>query len=257
MNVDIQGLSVSYKNKRGDTLAIGGLDLHLEAGETCAVIGPSGCGKTTLVYVLSGIIKDYNGEALLNGRKADPKRQRIGLIPQSCGLLEWADVYHNAALGMKLAGQDAKPDREAVISFLHKIGLGGLERAYPGTLSGGQRQRVAIARALLMKPDILLMDEPFSALDAITREEMQRVFLNLWSERPVTSVIVTHSIEEAFCLGQSIAVMSPAPGRIAEKINNPLFGQKGLRTSDMYYRSVIEMRKKAKELWKNCEHAVR
>ncbi|HEX3073778.1 MAG TPA: ATP-binding cassette domain-containing protein [Ignavibacteriales bacterium] len=251
MNVDINGLSVKYKNNGRENTALDRLSLYIKEGETCAVIGPSGCGKTTLIYVLSGILKDFTGEALLGGAAVDPKRQHIGLIPQNCGLLEWADVYRNAIIGIKTARTNAKPNRKNVISFLNKIGLGGYETKYPGSLSGGERQRVSIARAFLMKPDILLMDEPFSSLDAITREEMQHVFLNLLTDKPTTTLIVTHSIEEAIYLGQSIAVMSPAPGRIMEVVRNPLFGQKHLRVSEDFYRSIIELRKKAKEIWLN------
>lgn len=253
LNIDIRGLCVSYSGSGADTPALSGLDLKLKAGGTCAVIGPSGCGKTTLLYVLSGIIKAFRGVALLGGEPADPRRQRIGLIPQDYGLLEWAKVYHNATLGTRIASPHAKPDRREVMSFLSAIGLGGLERKYPGALSGGQRQRVAIARAFLMKPGVLLMDEAFSALDAITREQMQDLFLKLWNDNPVTSVIVTHSIEEALCLGGSIAVMSPAPGRVAEIISNPLFGKRGLRESAQYYSLVAELREKAKRLWQTEE----
>lgn len=252
MNVDVRNLSVTYRNINGNTRALSGLGLHVDGGETCAVIGPSGCGKTTLLYVLAGVIKGFSGEALLDGAPPNPKRHRIGLIPQYYGLLEWADVMHNAALGRSISRPGLK-DKRAVTSFLSSIGLGGLERKYPGALSGGQRQRVAIARAFLMQPDILLMDEAFSALDAITREEMQDLFLRLWSEAPVTSIIVTHSIEEALCLGQSVAVMSPAPGRIVEIVRNPLFGKKGLRASDNYYKSVAELKTRAGELWRSVE----
>jgi NitT/TauT family transport system ATP-binding protein len=252
LNVDVRGLSVTYKSIAGDTPALDDVSLHVDAGETCAVIGPSGCGKTTLMHVLSGIITDFCGEALLNGSPVNPKRQHIGLIPQSCGLLEWADVYHNAVLGMRIARPEEKIDRQYVMSFLKRLGLGGHDLKYPGSLSGGERQRTAVARAFLMRPDLLLMDEPFSSLDAITREEMQDVFLIVWTDHPVTAVIVTHSIEEALYLGQSIAFMSPAPGRIIKTIRSPLFGQRKLRTSEQYYRSVAEMRNKAKELWSNC-----
>lgn len=251
MDVDIRGLIVTYGRGNGGTTALAGLDLHVSAGETCAVIGPSGCGKTTLLYVLSGIISEFRGKALLGGEAIDPRRQRIGLIPQDYGLLEWADVYHNAVLGQRISRPGMSPDRQRVISFLDSIGLGGLEHKYPGSLSGGQRQRAAIARAFLTEPDILLMDEAFSALDAITREGMQDLFLDIWSERPVTSLIVTHSIEEALCLGKTIAIISGAPGRVAAVLENPLFGERGLRTSQGFYDAVIALRKKAKELWAN------
>ena len=141
MNIEIKGLSVKYKNERKEVLAIDGLNLSVDSGGICSLIGPSGCGKTTLLYALSGIIKNFSGEALLNGNPADPKRQRIGLVTQNYALLEWANVYRNAVLGAEIKGLNI--DKKEVSSFLSKAGLAGLERKYPCSLSGGQRQRVS------------------------------------------------------------------------------------------------------------------
>lgn len=250
MNIEIRGLCVRYGHGAACNTAIEGFDLFVKSGETCAVIGPSGCGKTTLIHVLSGIIKGYEGAALLNGIPADPRRQRIGLIPQGCGLFEWLSVLQNAELGVKTSGMKAQ--RQETLRMLSRLGLEGTEKRYPNTLSGGQKQRTAMARTLLRKPDILLMDEPFSSLDAITREIVQDVFLSIWSESPVTAVIVTHSMEEAVYLGRNIVVMSCAPGRVAALFQNPLFGQRRLRKSRCYYDLVAELRKQAKELWHIC-----
>jgi len=250
LNIEIKGLSVKYKNERKEVLAVDNLNLSVDSGGICSLIGPSGCGKTTLLYALSGIINNFSGEALLGGIPADPKRQRIGLVTQNYALFEWANVYRNAALGADIKGIII--DKKEVSSFLSKAGLAGLERKYPRSLSGGQRQRVSIARAFLMRPDVLLMDEPFSALDAISRENMQNVFLDVWSKYNPTVIFVTHSIEEAVFLGQKIAVMSVSPGHIERTIENPLFGLDNKRATQDYYDFILTVRKNVETLWKTC-----
>lgn len=250
MDVEVKGLSVKYINEGRETPALEGLDLSVDSGRICSLIGPSGSGKTTLLYVLSGIIKKFNGKVLLGGVPADPKLQRIGLVTQNYSLLEWKNVYGNAALGMEI--KDKKTDKQEISSFLSKIGLTGFERKYPCSLSGGERQRVAIARAFLMKPDILLMDEPFSALDALTRENMQYIFLDVWNRYRPTVIFVTHSVEEAVFLGQKIAIMSAGPGRIEQVLENPLFGLENKRISEGYSDFILAVRKSVETLWKAC-----
>lgn len=250
MNIEIKDLSVKYKNFKDEVKAVDNLDLTVDSGEICALIGPSGCGKTTMLYVLSGIIKNYTGEVLLGGDPVDPKLQRLGLVPQNYALLDWANVYDNAALGASITRRNI--NKQEITSFLSEIGLMGLEKKYPNTLSGGQKQRVSIARAFLMRPDILLMDEPFSALDTITREEMQDVFYDVWHKYKPTVIFVTHSIEEAVCIGQKIAIMSPAPGRIIRIVDNPLFECKCKRTSREHFDFILMVRKYAEKSWKIC-----
>jgi len=250
--IEIRDLSVTYREKSGVHVAVHDFTLQLNRGDICAVIGPSGCGKSTVLYVLSGIITQYAGSVLINGEPANPKLQRIGLIPQNYGLLEWLSVYGNAVLGLDVMGEDIKSDEPYINHILVKIGLQAYRNKFPGSLSGGQRQRVSIARAFIMRPDILLMDEPFSALDAITREEIQDLFLNTWSENKVSTIFVTHSIEEAVYIGRKIAIMSPAPGRIVKVLDNPLFGRDNLRMIDEYYRFSMELRSMAKEAWSAC-----
>ncbi len=250
MDIEIKGLSVKYKNERKEVKAIDGLDLSVDPGGICSLIGPSGCGKTTLLYVLSGIIKDYSGEALIGGIPADPKRHSIGLVTQNYALLEWANVFKNAALGAEIKG--LKTNKKEISTFLSALGLAGLEKKYPHSLSGGQRQRVSIARAFLMEPDILLMDEPFSALDEITREYMQNVFLEVWNKYAPTVVFVTHSIEEAAFLGGKIAIMSASPGRVERTITNPMFGLANKRALKDYYDFILAVRRSAETLWKAC-----
>ncbi len=245
--IDIKGLSVTYKTDSGEFPAVSGFDLHLDRGDICALIGPSGCGKSTVLYVLSGILTRYEGQVLIDGQSVDPQKQRIGLVPQNYGLLDWADVYHNATLGLKVKGTQAS--ESFVAHMLERLGLQALSKKYPRQLSGGQQQRAAIARSFIMQPDVLLMDEPFSALDAMTREDIQDLFLNVWKEHATSTLFVTHSIEEAVYLGRKIAVMSPAPGRILREIDNPLFGKSGLRLSEEFYSFVMALREMVKEDW--------
>jgi NitT/TauT family transport system ATP-binding protein len=245
--IDIRGLNVTYKNGKSTTLALQNINISIAKGEICAFLGPSGCGKSTLLHVLSGIIKDYEGSVLIGGEPVDAKKQRIGLIMQEYGLLPWKCVYDNAVLGLKIKGISLKENSQYIDYVLDKCGLTSLKSRFPGELSGGQRQRVAIARSFILKPDILLMDEPFSALDAITREGMQELFLEIWKESGVSTVFITHSIEEAAYVGRKVAVFSHAPGRIVRIIDNPLSGRQDLRLREEYYKFSLELRKLLKE----------
>lgn len=239
--ISINELSVSYHGKNKNTLAIDKLSVDINSGDICTFIGPSGCGKSTLLYVLSGILKDYEGTVSIDGKPVNPKTQRIGLVLQNYGLLPWKNVYQNATLGIKI-----KKDRQSLDEYeryiFEKLGINKLLDRYPKELSGGQQQRVAIARAFLLKPDLLLMDEPFSALDAITREEMQELFLDIWKENRVTTVFITHSVEEALYLGSKIVVLSASPGTVLEILDNPCFQLDELRSRDKYYEMSNKLR---------------
>jgi NitT/TauT family transport system ATP-binding protein len=240
--IAIQDLTVKYRSNEGEILALNGINTSIGTGEICTFIGPSGCGKSTLLYVLSGIVTDFTGSVLIDGRAIDPKAQRIGLILQNYGLLPWKNVYQNAMLGAKI--KNGRPVLDEYGSYILKqLGIDDLLYRYPKELSGGQQQRVAIARAFILKPDLLLMDEPFSALDAITREEMQELFLDIWKQNSVTTVFVTHSVDEALYLGSKIAVFSPAPGKILEVVDNPCFQLDNLRFRDDYYEMSMRLRK--------------
>lgn len=239
--ISIQDLSVNYQGINGETLALDKINIDIETGEIYTFIGPSGCGKSTFLYVLSGILTDYQGSVRIDGRAIDPKTQRVGLILQNYGLLPWKNVYQNAVLGRKIKRE--KPYLDDYSSFILKqLGIDDLLDRFPKELSGGQQQRVAIARAFIMQPDILLMDEPFSALDAITREEMQELFLEIWKQNSVTTVFVTHSVDEALYLGSKIVVFSPSPGRILEIVDNPCFRLDNLRTRDEYHEMSQRLR---------------
>lgn len=239
--IEIRDLSVKYRGQNEEVLALDKLSININRGDIYTFIGPSGCGKSTFLYVLSGILNNYEGSVSIDGRAIDPKTQRIGLILQNYGLLPWKNVYDNTMLGTKI-----KKDRQGMDEYaryiLQQLGIDKLLDRYPKELSGGQQQRVAIARAFLLKPDLLLMDEPFSALDAITREEMQELFLNIWKEHSVTTVFITHSVDEALYLGSKIVVFSPSPGRILDIIDNPCFQLDNLRFRDEFYDMSMRLR---------------
>ncbi len=223
----IEGLQAAYKNEKSTIQAFGPLNLDIKAGEICAIIGPSGCGKSTLLHVLGGIHRQFEGTVELKGEPLNPVHHTIGFIPQHFGLLPWKTVMENCLLPYiirkKAIGQQ-ETDKAAEI--LDELGMTGLEKRFPNALSGGQKQRVAVARAFIMNPDLLLMDEPFSALDSLKREEVQALFLSIWRQFKTTTLFVTHSLEEAVFMGKRIIVLSDSPGRIAEVIDNPVFGLK-------------------------------
>ncbi len=248
----IKDLSVGYEAVGGRYYALENIDFELGAGETCAIIGPSGCGKSTILKVLAGLITDFSGRVEINGESIKPSQQKIGFIPQNYGLLPWKNVYENICLGVRIKNKKANVDQKNLDFFLQQLGLAGLENRYPGELSGGQQQRVALARSFLLKPDLLLMDEPFSALDAITREDIQDIFLTVWKKYSVSTVLVTHYVEEAVYLGQKILILSGVPGRVSKVIDNPLFGMEDIRSQPEFFQLSQELRKMIKKDWSNC-----
>lgn len=229
--IELKNLTVNYDPEEPARAALRQVDLTIAAGESCAVVGPSGCGKSTLLKVLAGIITSYEGTATIDRRPISPAKQKIGFIPQNYGLLPWKNVRQNICLGVRMKKQEGA----GLSAMTRQLGLSGLEERYPRELSGGQRQRVSLARAFLLRPDVLLMDEPFSALDAITREEMQDVLLDMWQTQALTTVLVTHYVEEAIYLGQKIVILSPGPGSVVKVIDNPLFGDKDMRSQKDFF----------------------
>ena len=245
--IEIKDLKVTYKIKNEEYVALNNINFELSLDEIVVFIGPSGCGKTTLLHVLSGIINKYDGSVFINGEKPNPKRHKIGLILQNYGLLPWKNVYQNATLGLK--NKSLRDEREYIDYILEVLGLKKLFKRYPHEISGGQRQKAAIARCFILKPDLLLMDEPFSALDAMTREDMQELFLKVWKENKVPSFFITHSIEEAIYIGKKIVILSKSPAHIVRTIENPLFGLPDVRLKKEYYEMLIDLRKLIKEEW--------
>lgn len=249
--LEIVNLSVSYGTEKNMVNALGPINMEIEDGDIYAVIGPSGCGKSTLLHVLSGIIKPYQGEVLLNSQVLNPKKHNIGFIPQNFGLLPWKNVQKNCLLSLKIKGKAVDSAISQRIDHIqNKLGINSLKDRYPNEISGGQKQRVAIARAFIMNPDLLLMDEPFSALDALSREEAQELFIDIWNQYNTTTLFVTHSIEEAIYIGKKIVIMSHCPGTIVEIIDNPLFNTPDLRQNEEYLKLSSHIRGIIKKGWK-------
>ena len=206
-------LSVRDAAKRyGDLLALSGCSFDVARDDIVALVGPSGCGKTTLLWSMSGLHSLSGGEVLLEGQRVTGPRPQIGLVFQEANLLPWRNLRQNILFPFEIKGQD--PDRAWIAHLLERVGLRGFEERMPRELSGGMQQRGAIVRALALRPSVLLMDEPFGALDAFTREEMNRLVEEIWMEAPTTIVFVTHSIEEAVMLADRVVVLSRRPGRV-------------------------------------------
>ena len=247
--LEIRDVCVSYTVEGRRVAALQAVDLTIDRGDICALIGPSGCGKSTLLHVIAGLCPDYTGEVRLDGKPVDRRRLRIGFIQQDYGLLDWATVYDNVLLGLRIKKDDLRSRRDEIEAMLESLGLTALRKKYPGQLSGGERQRVSIAQSFLLKPDILLMDEPFSALDALNREKMQELFLSIWQEHRVSAIFVTHSIDEALMVGRHIAILSKAPGSIVSVRENALFGRENLRLSPDFYAETVALRETVGGLW--------
>lgn len=240
--INVKGLEVTYKNKNMQVLALSEVSFSLATGHTCAMIGPSGCGKSTLLYVLAGLLKQSGGEVTINGEPVQPKRRETALILQDYGLLPWKTALQNTSLGLEIRGIPRQESLAAVEEAMTELGIWEFREHYPAQLSGGQRQRVAIARSLTLKPDLFLMDEPFSSLDALTREGLQNTLLEFWKKRQATMVLVTHSIEEAVFLGQKIMIFSPGPGRILHVIENGEVGEPEYRKKPLFYDHCSQVR---------------
>jgi NitT/TauT family transport system ATP-binding protein len=236
--ISVRNVSKSY----GDVRALEDVSLEVERGESCAIIGPSGCGKSTLLLIISGLLQPSSGEVYIENKIVDGPVKNAALILQDYGLFPWKTVYDNVALGLRIRGVERDVEREKVEGLLEKFGLKRFDRYYPKHLSGGMRQRVAIARALAVEPEILLMDEPLSSLDALSREKMQNFLLNLWKETKTTMILVTHSIEEAVFLGKKIVVLTPRPGRVKAIVNNPKVGKEDYRQEEVYFEKCREIR---------------
>ena len=249
--IEADGLCFDYPD---GTSIFKDFKLSIGAGESWAILGPSGCGKTTLLYLFAGLLHPTGGGINIHGNRLDRPRPKTGTILQDYGLLPWATVYENAALGFRLRnfygpdGRHAPPDENVedikarVHPWLERLCISDLYEQYPGQISGGQRQRTAIARTLALHPDILLMDEPFASLDAPTRESLQDLLLQLRDEGGLTSVIVTHTIEEAALLGRFIVVLSDPPNHTPRIIDNPDGASAKFRDTQRYLATCRSLR---------------
>lgn len=219
----VRQLSVTYHAPGGGLLpALGPITLEIEAGAFVCLVGPSGCGKSTLVRVLAGLQRPTHGEALLDHQPISGPSRRVGLMFQEANLMPWRTVQDNIALPLEVAGTPASERSSVVRDLLPLLGLEEFADAYPGELSGGMAQRAAIGRVLAQRPDVLLLDEPFGALDALTREQISFDLLRVWARERQTAFMVTHDIREAALLADRVLVMSRRPGRIVADIPIPL-----------------------------------
>jgi NitT/TauT family transport system ATP-binding protein len=213
----VSSLEKTYATRgRTQVQALAGISVEIEAGEFITIVGQSGCGKTTLLKILAGLLQRSAGSVTLRGQPVDEPSRDIGIVFQDPVLLPWRTVFDNVMLPVEVLGLDRRSSAKRGRHLLGLVGLRGFEEKYPHELSGGMRQRVAIARALVHDPSLLLMDEPFGALDAMTREFMNLELLRIWKESGKTIVFITHSIPEAAFLADRVIVMSARPGRIKE-----------------------------------------
>ncbi|MFP4071891.1 MAG: ABC transporter ATP-binding protein [Desulfovibrionales bacterium] len=247
--LSVTGLTKSYPAQAGPREVLHDLSFTLGREETLSIVGPSGCGKTTLLYLLCGMIQPDRGKVTLEGEQVGAPSADIAIVLQEYGLLPWKTVEENVALGLKLAGVSQQKRRKRAGTLLFELGLSGREKDYPACLSGGERQRVAIARAYAMDPKLLLMDEPFSSLDAITREKLQDTLVATWQRSHVPYVLVTHSVDEAVFLGRHVVVLAGSPATIKARFENPGFGSHRFRESKSYFHLIRQIRRTMEASW--------
>ncbi len=228
--VDLEGLNKVYETRTGDVHALSNVNLTIEDGEFIAIVGPSGCGKTTLLKILAGLEGYTSGRGTLGGHALGAVSGDAGMVFQKATLLPWLDITANVLLPVTLRHRATAADKAKVADLLEMVGLADFAHKRPGELSGGMQQRAAICRALVHNPSLLLMDEPFGALDAMTRDALNVEVNRIWRETAKTAVLITHSIPEAVFLAERVIVMSPRPGRIVDDIAIP-FGRE--RTLDL------------------------
>jgi NitT/TauT family transport system ATP-binding protein len=216
--IAVRNLSLQYGRGADAVVALSDIDFTVRDGEFVSIVGPSGCGKSTLLRILAGLMPPTHGEARLAGSAITGPRRDIGVVFQSPVLFPWRTVLSNAEVPVDVQGLDRKKMRVRALELLKLVGLDGFENRYPRELSGGMQQRVSLVRALIHDPALLLMDEPFGALDAMTRETMHIELQRIWMERRKTIVFITHSIAEAVFLADRVLVMTPRPGRIGAEL---------------------------------------
>jgi len=214
--IRFQNLNKTYQTKSGSVQAVVDVGLDIKKSEFVAVVGPSGCGKTTLLKMLAGLVPYTSGSITIDGQRVEKPQTDVGIVFQDSIMLDWRDVLSNVMLQIDIRKLDRAQYQPVALELLEKTGLAGFEKKKPYELSGGMRQRVSICRALVHDPPLLLLDEPFGALDALTREQISMDIQHLWMEKRKTALHITHSIPEAVLLADRVVVMSPRPGRIVE-----------------------------------------
>ena len=212
------GIQHVYRSGQGELLALDGVGLAVEQGEFVSIVGPSGCGKSTLLRILGGLLVPTRGTVHLDGQPLSAPRRQVSYVFQKVNLMPWRTVLRNVTLPLEVAGVSRPAAEQRAQELLDLVGLDGFGGAYPRELSGGMAQRVAIARALVGEPEVLLLDEPFGSLDALSREQMNLELLRIWRARRVTAIMVTHDLQEAIFLADRVLVMSPRPGSIYAEV---------------------------------------
>jgi NitT/TauT family transport system ATP-binding protein len=217
--IHVDGVRHRFHGRAGVVEALAGVDLRVQPAEFLSIVGPSGCGKSTLLRLVAGLLRPTAGRIVVDGVPVERPHPEVGFVFQQPALLPWRSVVRNIALQLEMRGRDAAPYRARIAGLIRLTGLEGFEQSLPHELSGGMQQRVSLCRALVHEPTLLLMDEPFGALDAMTRETLSLELQRVWMQQRKTVLFVTHSIAEAIFLGDRVAVMTPRPGRIARTVD--------------------------------------
>jgi NitT/TauT family transport system ATP-binding protein len=246
-----EGLSYTYLTRTGETLALKDLDLTIRAGEFCSIVGPSGCGKSTLLGIISGLLQPTEGQVLLDGVNIRGTHERVGILLQKDHLFEWRTVLQNAELGLEIRGGNTAEARRRAHQLLESYGLAGFENSYPHQLSGGMRQRVALIRTLATDPDVLLLDEPFSALDYQTKLILERDVHRIIREDKKTALLVTHDIEEAVSMSDRVIVLSGRPAQVKNVYEIAL--TVAAERTPMTSRDAPEFRAYCKSIWEDLD----
>lgn len=244
--IEIKNVSMKYETEKGKVTALSNVSFNVQTGEFLSLLGPSGCGKTTLLRIIADLLQPTEGEVLVGGKPPRESRlkQKYGIVFQNPVLYDWRKVKKNVSLPLELLKVNKSEQEKRVLELLQLVGLEKFKDHYPWQLSGGMQQRVAIARALAAEPEILLMDEPFSALDEFSRERLNDELLNIWSKTNKTVIFVTHSIPEAVYLSDRVCVLSPHPGRLSSivEIDLPRPRRKELRDTPHFFNLVSKIR---------------
>lgn len=238
--LSLQGISFRYRQAGAGNDVLQDISFSLASGSSLALLGSSGCGKTTLLFLLAGLLKARGGDYRFAGQPLTGPHPGIALVLQQYGLFPWKTVRQNIELGLHIRRRPI--DRQLISALLDELGIAGRDSDYPGQLSGGQQQRVALARALILQPELLLLDEPFGALDSLTRERLQDLLRSLWQRSGFAMVTVTHNMTEALMLGERILVMQDNSGRISSVIDNPGMRRENYRDSQQYLNVLEQLR---------------
>ena len=217
--IQIEGVRHRFHGRAGVVEALSGIDLRVAPAEFLSIVGPSGCGKSTLLRLVAGLLRPTAGRIVVDGTPVERPHPEVGFVFQQPALLPWRSVVRNIALQFEMRGRDPAPHRPRIDELIRLAGLEGFERSLPHELSGGMQQRVSLCRALVHEPTLLLMDEPFGALDAMTRETLSLELQRVWMQQRKTVLFVTHSIAEAIFLGDRVVVMTPRPGQVARVVD--------------------------------------